>query len=117
KSKKGESYAAIAKRHGISLSTLRRVNGLSKKQSRAVAQTLLVPVGKARGGIQLASLETPGSPTTSQGTSSRNNSDIRVLRRGANIRTHTIKGGDTLFSLAKRYNTSVNELRKLNNLK
>ncbi|HEY9573324.1 MAG TPA: LysM peptidoglycan-binding domain-containing protein, partial [Pusillimonas sp.] len=39
------------------------------------------------------------------------------LQRKANVRTHTVKGGDTLFSLAKRYNTSVNELRKLNNLK
>jgi membrane-bound lytic murein transglycosylase D len=33
------------------------------------------------------------------------------------VRTHTVKNGETLFSLAKRYNTSVNELRKLNNLK
>ncbi|AEC22113.1 membrane-bound lytic murein transglycosylase D [Pusillimonas sp. T7-7] len=117
KSKKGESYAAIAKRHGISLGTLRAVNGLSKKQSRAVAQTLLVPANHTRGGIQLASLEVPESPTTTQGKSPRNKSDVRVLRRGANVRTHTVKGGDTLFSLAKRYNTSVDELRKLNNLK
>jgi membrane-bound lytic murein transglycosylase D len=38
------------------------------------------------------------------------------LRRTANVRTHTVKPGDTLFALAKRYNTSVSELRKLNNL-
>lgn len=35
---------------------------------------------------------------------------------GANVRTHTVRKGDTLFALAKRYNTSVQALRKLNNL-
>jgi membrane-bound lytic murein transglycosylase D len=40
-----------------------------------------------------------------------------VVRRKTNVRTHTVKPGDTLFSLAKRYDTSVDELRKLNNLK
>src|SRR3546814_5920991 len=54
RSKKGESYAAIAKQHGISLGRLRAVHGLSKKQSRAVAQTLLVPAKGTRGSIQLA---------------------------------------------------------------
>lgn len=108
-SKKGESYAAIAKRYGISVKTLRSLNGLSKKQHRAVAQTLLVP-RSAKGRIMLASLEQPSDGKPGKG-------DIRVLRRSPNIRVHTVKRGDTLFSLAKRYNTSVTELRRLNNLK
>ncbi|UYO94325.1 transglycosylase SLT domain-containing protein [Pollutimonas sp. M17] len=117
RSKKGESYAAIAKQHGISLGRLRAVNGLSKKQSRAVAQTLLVPAKGARGSIQLASLEVPKGDATLGRGSADGSKDIVVLQRKANVRTHTVKGGDTLYSLAKRYNTSVNELRKLNNLK
>src|SRR5690606_3429126 len=39
------------------------------------------------------------------------------LRPKPVIRTHTIRRGDTLYSLARRYNTSVDALRKLNNLK
>ncbi|MFW7341657.1 transglycosylase SLT domain-containing protein [Pollutimonas sp. H1-120] len=117
RSKKGESYAAIAKQHGISLGRLRAVNGLSKKQSRAVAQTLLVPAKGARGSIQLASLEVPDADTAPTRGKTDGKKDVVVLQRKANVRTHTVKGGDTLFSLAKRYNTSVNELRKLNNLK
>ncbi|NLC36024.1 MAG: LysM peptidoglycan-binding domain-containing protein, partial [Alcaligenaceae bacterium] len=31
--------------------------------------------------------------------------------------THTVKRGDTLYSLARRYGTTVQALRKLNNLK
>ncbi|NMK50003.1 LysM peptidoglycan-binding domain-containing protein, partial [Achromobacter sp. Bel] len=34
-----------------------------------------------------------------------------------NVRTHKVRQGDTLFSLAKQYGTSVDALRALNNLK
>src|SRR3546814_16725541 len=61
KSKKGESYAAIAKQHGISLGKLRAVNGLNKRPSRAVPQTLLVPAKGAGGSIPMASLEIPAA--------------------------------------------------------
>ncbi len=121
KSKRGESYAAIAKQHGISLSTLRTVNGLSSRETRAVAQTtLLVPARQTGGAIQLASFTPPDtSAEASLPARARSNRqrDVVVLQRKANVRSHTVKGGDTLFSLAKRYNTSVDELRKLNNLK
>src|SRR5690606_12665461 len=95
------------------------VNGISKKRKTAVAQTLLVPAADApRGAIQLASLDvTPERSAAKRGSQSRSGKDVVVLQRKANVRTHTIRSGDTLFSLAKRYNTSVNELRKLNNLK
>ncbi|SHI33186.1 transglycosylase SLT domain-containing protein [Pollutimonas bauzanensis] len=119
KSKPGESYVAIAKQYGISVAQLRAINGLGKKETRAVAQTLLLPAQGRGGGIQLASLEVPDSEerAAKSAPSSRRSKDIVVLHRKANVRTHTVKGGDTLFSLAKQYNTSVNELRKLNNLK
>lgn len=136
KAKSGESYVTIAKKHGMSVGQLRAVNGLGQKQTKAVAQTLLVPA-EGSGGIQLASLEIPddnapessasnnrasnnkslnSSKPTLQVTHRRNN-DIVVTRNKTNIRTHTVKRGETLFALAKRYNTSVDALRKLNNLK
>ncbi|MEO6960260.1 MAG: LysM peptidoglycan-binding domain-containing protein, partial [Burkholderiaceae bacterium] len=116
KAKIGESYASIAKQHGITLKKLRQINGLSEKTNRAEAQTLLVPATDMQGGIQLASLkgsdeeESPLIPD-------RRQRDIIVIRRKANVRTHTVKPGDTLYSLATRYHTSVDALRKLNNLK
>jgi membrane-bound lytic murein transglycosylase D len=123
RTKKGESYAAIAKKHGISLGRLMAANGLSTRQKRAPEQTLLVPAtGNTLdpvGGIQLASFDSSTSrpDTAPKRTNNAKGRDVVVLKRQANVRTHTVKGGDTLFSLAKRYNTSVTELRKLNNLK
>lgn len=126
---RGESYASIAKKYGISLSQLRAINGLANKSSTEVAQTLLVPAEMgSTGGIQLASLQYPSrsapvpqvqpesAPSIQQVTVQQNGENI-VVKRRVNVRTHTVKPGETLFSLAKRYNTSVYELRKLNNLK
>jgi membrane-bound lytic murein transglycosylase D len=126
--KSGESFASIAKQHGITLGQLRKLNGIGAKQSLAVAQTLLVPAESGGVGLQLASLELTETAGPSTAKAARGNApaprnavngprDVVVLRRQANVRTHTVKSGDTLFALAKRYNTSVDELRKLNNLK
>src|SRR5690606_2714897 len=122
KSKKGESYASIAKKFGVSLEQLRALNGLSRKSTRAVAQTLVVP-GKPSGGggIMLASLELPTADATAPAPRGASKSpgkrDVVVVRGGSsNVRTHTVRKGDTLFALAKRYNTSVSALRQLNNL-
>lgn len=114
--RKGEALTTIAKKHGITVAELKAVNGISNRQSRATSQTLLVPSGKEnnKGGIQLASLQpAPANPPSSTSRSG----DIKVLRRAPNVRTHTVRSGDTLYDLAKRYNTSVAELRRLNNLK
>jgi len=111
--RRGESYASIARRHGISLTKLREVNGISKRRHLAVAQTILVPAS-GTAGIQRASLEVPSDDVP----------ETRTIRHGqhvehhsVNVRTHKVRPGDTLYALAKRYHTTVTELRQLNNLK
>ncbi|WP_372870923.1 transglycosylase SLT domain-containing protein [Paenalcaligenes niemegkensis] len=42
--KRGESFSTIAQRHGISIAELRSLNGLSAKQTKSLAQNLLVPI-------------------------------------------------------------------------
>ena len=113
--KQGETVASIAKQYGVTLTELRKINGLSKNQKTAATRTLLVPdTTPEPGGIQLVSLDS--TDAIRAGISSTEQKRI-AQRRPTTVRTHTVKGGDTLFGLAKRYNTSVAELRKLNNLK
>ena len=121
----GESYADIAKRHGIALSQLRAVNGLGSKQHKAVAaQTLLVPASMTEPhitadplGVQLASLsDTPAltvQPTTPPAVQAR----VRTQANTEATRTHIVRKGDTLYSIARRYNTTVSTLQQLNKLK
>jgi len=114
KPRRGESYASIAKRFGVSEAELRRANDISSRRKVASGSTLLVPGGGGQAGVQLASLETP--PGALDAAPSRATPVTRNSRR-PNVRTHKVRAGDTLFGLAKRYGTSVDTLRALNNLK
>ena len=134
--KRGQSLASIAKTYGISLDALRQANHISKKQTRATLATLLIPAPDApTSGLRLASYQPPDSTTDADTALDTPRADAPKIRkviipaRTANqlpatdlrpkpvVRTHTIRQGDTLYSLARRYNTSVDALRKLNNLK
>jgi len=99
--KHGESLAAIAKRHGITLANLRTVNSLPAGQTtvQTTARTvgLLVP-STPQASKQLAQLRLPGPARLA-------------------TRIHTVRAGDTLYDLARRYGTTVQQLRTLNNLR
>lgn len=121
--KAGESYTEIASRYGMSLSQLRSINGINAKQQRATAaQTLLVaaattpePIQADPLGTQLAALgEVPALPAT---TSTSERVRATTATNTAATRSHTVKKGDTLYSIARRYNTTVSTLQQLNNLK
>jgi FOG: LysM repeat len=111
--KRGESLAEIAKRHKISLARLREVNDIPAQRSRAAGGAMLVPGTPAPDGgrVQLASLRTPA------GAADRQTPAARATTAGPNARVHVVQRGDTLYSIARRYGTSVANLRALNNLK
>ncbi len=114
--RRGESLAAIAKRFGVTEATLREVNGLARGRRAAMPNTLLVP---GSGNVQLASLETPAEALDSV-KPDRARAIVAVPGKKIsrpNVRTHKVKKGDTLFSVARKYGTSVSALRALNNLK
>ncbi len=112
--KKGQSLAHIAKTHEISLADLRQINGLGARQTQTNGNALLVPSMDA-----INRLASKNSPATAGLANVQ--ADIKIVARAnpahAATRMHTIRKGDTLFGLARRYNTSVANLRKVNNLK
>lgn len=116
--KKGQTLASIAKAHGITLDQLRQANKLGARQTRATTATLLIPARETpAGGIMLASYQAPSAAPAATAPAQARRGGAPDLRPKPSIRTHTIRQGDTLYSLARRYNTSVDALRKLNNLK
>jgi len=137
---RGQSLAAIAKAQGVSLSALREANGFDRRRTVASGDVLLIPSRSPATdtGIRLAAYTPDGtedaSPRTMRTVRPHAAKDVRIVsipgtRPGASraappdmrprvvARTHTVRRGDTLYSLARRYNTSVDALRKLNNLK
>lgn len=119
--RRGQSLAAIAKSYGITLDQLRQANNLGSRQTQAKVATLLIPAAPAAedSGIRLASYDPEtDKPTLRQVRTAPPAAHATArLRSTPSVRTHTIRKGDTLYSLARRYNTSVDALRKLNNLK
>ncbi|MGN6661994.1 MAG: LysM peptidoglycan-binding domain-containing protein, partial [Achromobacter mucicolens] len=125
-SRRGESYASIAKRFGVSEATLRETNDISRRQKAANGQALLVPGDPGTGGVQIASLAPPvgaldSAPQDNKAAAPRGRAAqapaVRVSSARPNVRSHKVRQGDTLFSLAKQYGTTVDALRALNNIK
>jgi len=83
--KSGDTLYGIANQFGITVDELRRLNNLSSNILN-VGQVLIV-------GEEITTPEQPN---------------------GENV--YTIRAGDTLYSIANRFNTTVDELRRLNNL-
>jgi membrane-bound lytic murein transglycosylase D len=89
-----ETLAAIAKKHRIGVPELKRVNGIPTYSSR-VPKVMVVPLDKDAGAAS-ARLPIQYAPPTPAG------------------RMHTVRKGETLSSIARRYGVSVPHLRRLN---
>ncbi len=84
--KSGDTLWTIAKNNGLTVDELKKINGLTNN-SLSIGQVL-----------KLSSASTP---------------DVSVP---TDENYYTVKSGDTLYAIANKYNMSVDELKKLNNL-
>lgn len=96
----GESLSEIARQYGTTISALRTSNNIKGSNIRA-GKDLMIPVRQ----IAHAPI-------------SRKNSRVRNIssttRKSA--KTHTVKKGDTLWSISRHYNINLNNLLAWNNL-
>ena len=98
KVKKGETLASIAKKYNVSVTSLKQWNNLKKDTLKAGQKLTIFTSGGS----------TSTSSSNSTGTKSKSSSSPQY---------YVVKSGDTLASIAKKYNTTVANLKKLNNLK
>lgn len=92
--KKGDTLSKISNTYKVSIDSIKRQNGL-KNNNVKIGQRLQIPVTSKVSNVR---------NTTS--SSSYNNNGIYVVKRG-----------DTLLSVAIKYNTNVNYIKSINNLK
>jgi membrane-bound lytic murein transglycosylase D len=95
--KKGDTLESIAKRHHMSLTQLREVNGIGARQ-RTLPNLLVVPVNAGAGSAmrRLPIMYAPPIPMVTR----------KVV--------HTVKAGETLSSIGKRYGVSMEDIRRWN---
>ena len=84
---KGDTLWDIARKYGLSVSELKELNNLS---------TNLLKIGQA---LKVKSIE-----------------DKEETTQNSTVNTYTVQKGDNLYSIANKYNTSVEELKRINNL-
>nr|WP_263053156.1 transglycosylase SLT domain-containing protein [Sideroxydans lithotrophicus] len=97
-SKKGESFQHIAEHFGLTLAELRSANGLSKYAQESNGQTLLVPIGDDEPSAQFAAFNMQPSA---------------IAEMYGAVR-YTVRRGDTISTIARRFHVSQAQLRESN---
>lgn len=105
----GDTLGAIARETGVSTQNLCRINGIQSNSVLRVGQKLSL-VGGASGAAKSGS-----AVKSTQGTK-KTSAKARSSSGAGSGKVVTVKSGDTLFSIARNNKTSVDKLRKRNNL-
>ncbi len=103
--KKGDFPDKIARAYGVKLEDLLAWNGLTKRSTIQIGQKLKVMVPATT----VAKTETP-VPTASKAV------ETTPASSKADARTHTVRRGDTVSSIAKKYGVSTTDMLKWNKL-
>jgi len=98
KVRSGETLSSIAKKYKTTVKAIMNANNLTNPDKLKVGMKLRVSSAK-----KPATSLSGGSPSVSAVS-------------GGNVTTYTVKKGDSLFKIAKDYNTTVQSLRVLNGL-
>jgi membrane-bound lytic murein transglycosylase D len=104
---RGEKLNKVARKFSITVARLKEVNGIVGKRRLAPGQTLLVPAGHANASTVASIDEMKAVETLPEGADAGHASKL----------THTVKKGDTLASIARRYSVSAAQLKAWNHLK
>lgn len=100
--KKGESLGSIAKKYHVTVAKIKSWNRL-KRDTIHVGQRLTI----YRSGAPMAQVGKT-TPKSSSGNKSATTPTVK---------THTVRKGETLSSIARKYSCTVNDLKKWNGLK
>lgn len=95
KVRRGDTLSGIAKRHGVSMSAIASASGIRTHSTLRVGQGLKVP---PRGEAGPRAIK------------------VAAAAPAPRYRQHQIRSGQTLSSIARRYNVSVAELRRVNGM-
>lgn len=131
---KGDSLYSIAKKYGLSVDELKKQNNLSSN-ILSIGQKLIVNNPQTsdnkyivKKGDTLWSIANNYNVTVSElkNINNKTNNSLTIgeeliipsksSTENISTITYTVKKGDNLYNIAKNYNTSVDEIKKLNNL-
>lgn len=101
--RRGETLTSVARRYKLSLSELRQANDLTAKSRVRPNQTLMIP--------QRAAVALPSATAARAATAA-----AAAPRTSSVGRTYQVQRGDTLFGIARQFDTTVDVLKRLNRM-
>ena len=108
----GDTLYSIARKYGVSMDTLRQANSLKPKATLRIGQVLHIPgVKPANSQMRLAENISSGKGKSSSSTARSKAKPAAVSRT-----RHTVRQGDTLWNIARRYDVKVADLQRWNKL-
>ena len=120
--KRGDTWFAIAGRLGVTVAALQSENGLGRGSSLMPGRKLQIPGGDAPAQAEEEVADKPVSrPGRSTSPSATASSDRSVTGRVVNVETpgtaYRVKKGDTLERIARRLDSEMDDLARINKLK
>lgn len=130
---KGDSLYSIANKLGTTVSELKKENNLTSNTLQ-IGEVLRIPTKEIYEGEENVYIVQKGDTlysiaaannTTVDELKKTNNLTSNILSTGQLLKipsallpesTYTVKKGDSLYSIANKYNTTVDELKRINNL-
>ena len=96
--KSGETLYTIAHANHTTIEEVRKANGLKKGDTLKIGKVLTVPKDTYLSNKKIAKKTTKKKPV------------VKIVK-------HSIKNGETLFAIARKHHTTIDEVRKTNGLK
>ena len=114
--KRGETLATIARKRGVSRTELAAANNLSTKSRVAAGQDLIIPTQPA---TLLATRTERAAPAVTASRPVVGTGAVPEVTRAnaAGTTYYRVKRGDTLFGIARLFDTTVEKIKSLNRLR
>jgi len=106
--RRGESLSSIARRHGVSVQSVKEANGIRGTMIRA-GDRLVIPVGRQGSSATIIAANVASAPQAAQ-------AEPAAAAPPAAPRVHSVQKGDTLWGIARSYGVSVPQLAAANGL-
>ncbi|WP_255066087.1 LysM peptidoglycan-binding domain-containing protein [Lacihabitans sp. LS3-19] len=110
---RGETLFSIAKKYGLTVDQLRKLNGMSSSDALRADQLLTVK----KGGNATTYEEVKTTPTTVKRDEEQTKTAPIVKENNtSSAKFHTVGSGETLYSISKKYGVTVSQIKAWNDL-